>query len=327
MEAHLTMGFRDQLVERREKLEHALTHAHHNEQLLHLLSEVDAALERIATGTFGLCETCHEPVEMDRLQVDPLIRNCLDHLTAAEQRALKRDLDLAFQIQKSLLPKNHLRHGHWHAAYHYEPAGAVSGDYCDIIVPESDGRRMFFFLGDVAGKGVAASILMAHLHAMFRSLPITEISLGELVARANRIFCDGTPSGHFATLVSGTTSLSGDVELSNAGHPSPLVVGRSGVQAIPSMTTPIGLFCQSDFPTAHITLQPGESLVLYSDGLTEATNAGGEQYGEARVVNLLRRTGSTSPSALLGAIVQDVQSFKGTAAKTDDVTILVLQRV
>ncbi|HXG01724.1 MAG TPA: TraR/DksA C4-type zinc finger protein, partial [Bacteroidota bacterium] len=81
METHTLIGFRDQLVERRGKLEHALTHARQNEHLLHLLSEVDAALERIAAGTFGLCETCHDPIEMDRLQIDPLVRNCLDHLT------------------------------------------------------------------------------------------------------------------------------------------------------------------------------------------------------------------------------------------------------
>lgn len=326
MEAHTLIGFRNQLVERRGKLEHALTHARQNEHLLHLLSEVDAALERIAAGTFGLCETCHDPIEMDRLQIDPLVRNCLDHLTAAEQRALERDLDMAYHIQQGLLPRNNLHHGCWQTAYHYEPAGAVSGDYCDVVIPESDGGRMFFFLGDVAGKGVAASILMGHLHAMFRSLPITQFSLGDLVARANRIFCDGTPTGHYATLVAGTTTPDGELELSNAGHPSPLIVSRDGVLPIPSMSTPIGLFCQSDFPTTRLSLRSGESLVLYTDGLTEATNAAGEQYGEARLLKSLAQETTSPPQALLAALVRDMKAFRGQTARGDDLTVMVLQR-
>ncbi len=326
MEPHVVLGFRDELVERRQKLEHALTHTDQNENLQRLLQEVDAALERIAAGTFGICETCHEAIEVDRLRVDPLIRNCLDHLTAAEQRALERDLDLAFQIQRGLLPKNHLQHGCWSAAYHYEPAAHVSGDYCDIIIPESDGGRMFFFVGDVAGKGVAASILMGHLHAMFRSLPMTQMPLGGLVARANRIFCDGTPAGHYATLISGTTTLNGEVELNNAGHPSPFILTRDGVRPIPSMTTPIGLFCQNDFPTTRFTLQPGESLVVYTDGLTEATNGSGEQYGEKRLADVLLHHVRSSPREILEACVDDLKAFKGKTTKSDDLTILVLQR-
>lgn len=326
MEMHVALGFRNQLLDRRHKLEHAVTHAPLNEHLRYLLQEVDAALERIAAGTFGVCETCHGAIEEDRLQIDPLLRNCLDHLTAAEQRALERDLDLASQIQQGLLPKNHLRHGCWSASYHYEPAGAVSGDYCDVIVPEADGGRLFFFIGDVAGKGVAASILMGHLHAMFRSLPITHMPLSGLVARANRIFCDGTPSGHYATLVAGSTTLLGEIELSNAGHPSPFLISREGVHPIPSMTTPIGLFCQNDFPTTRFTLQPGETLVMYTDGLTEAANASGEQYGEKRLAEMLRAHVGARPKEILAACVEDVKAFKGATAKSDDLTILVLQR-
>ncbi len=326
METHVALGYRDQLLDRRRKLEHAVTHTPLNENIHYLLKEVDAALERIAAGTFGICETCHDPIEADRLQIDPLLRNCIDHLTEAEQRALERDLDLAFQIQQGLLPKNHLRHGCWSAAYHYEPAGPVSGDYCDIIIPETDEGRLFFFIGDVAGKGVAASILMGHLHATFRSLPMTQIPLGELVARANRIFCDGTPTSHFATLVSGSTTLDGQVELCNAGHPSPFVIGKEGIRPVPSTATPIGLFCQNDFPTTRIVLQPGESLVLYTDGLTEAVNAAGEQYGENRLADVLKRHAQSSPREILAACVLDVKMFKGKVTRADDLTILVLQR-
>jgi sigma-B regulation protein RsbU (phosphoserine phosphatase) len=161
---------------------------------------------------------------------------------------------------------------------------------------------------------------------MFRSLPMTQMPLGELVARANRIFCDGTPAGHYATLVSGSVTLDGDVELNNAGHPSPFILGRDGVRPIPSMTTPIGLFCQNDFPTTRFTLQRGESLVVYTDGLTEATNGSGEQYGEKRLADVLLHQARSSPLKILEACVSDLKAFTGTTTKSDDRTILVLQR-
>ena len=95
------------------------------------------------------------------------MRYCLDHLTQTERAELQRDLDLASEVQRNLLPQNGLCAGDWETSYHYAPLGAVSGDYCDLI--PTDGQ-LFFVLGDVSGKGVAASMLMAQLHALFRSL-------------------------------------------------------------------------------------------------------------------------------------------------------------
>jgi sigma-B regulation protein RsbU (phosphoserine phosphatase) len=293
---------------------------------MYLLHEVDTALERMENGTYGICETCHDPIEQERLAVDPLLRNCIEHLSAAEQRALERDLDLAFQIQQGLLPKNDLRYDGWSAVYHYEPAGAVSGDYCDIIIPDSTDGSLFFFVGDVTGKGVAASILMGHLHAMFRSLLIANLPLGELVARANRIFCEGTTTSHFATLVSGRANAQGEVEVCNAGHPSPLLVRHNGVEPIASTAPPIGLFCSGEFPTSKFTMSTGDSLVLYTDGLTESRSTSQKEYGEERLSALLRAHAASSPRELLGAILHDVHAFRGKASKTDDLAILVLRR-
>jgi sigma-B regulation protein RsbU (phosphoserine phosphatase) len=104
-------------------------------------------------GAYGLCETCHEPVEPERLVADPLLRFCISHLSAEQQEALQQDIELAVRIQTSLLPSRHLRSGGWEACYHYEAAGPVGGDYCDLIAPASGG--MLFMIGDVSGKGVA----------------------------------------------------------------------------------------------------------------------------------------------------------------------------
>src|SRR5262245_4195560 len=156
----------EQLVNRRQRVAAAISSARPDPQLAALLQEVDAALQRFEAGNYGLCEVCHDAVEADRLIANPLQRFCLDHLDEGQRRALEDDLKLAGEIQRGLLPANDLRVRGWHLDYRYEPAGVVSGDYVDII---TTGDGLFFAVGDVSGKGVAASMLMAKLHAVFRS--------------------------------------------------------------------------------------------------------------------------------------------------------------
>src|SRR5215470_18471517 len=124
---------REQLVERRERVAAAISSAGPDPQLTALLREVDAALARFESGSYGVCEVCHDTVEAARLIANPMERFCLDHLSASEQRALEDDLTLAAQIQRGLLPKHSVRTGGWHFDYAYEPARMVSGDYVDIV--------------------------------------------------------------------------------------------------------------------------------------------------------------------------------------------------
>ena len=266
-------------------------------------------------------------IERDRLMVDPLIRNCIDHLTAAEQRVLERDLDLAYQVQNNLLPKQNLVVEGWSTAYHYEAAGPVSGDYCDLLIPQDGDGSLYFFLGDVTGKGVAASILMAHLHAIFRSLISANLPINQLVAQANRLFCEGTMSTHFATLVCGRATRSGEVEISNAGHCLPLIIRGSKVKTLPSTGLPLGMFCVGEFPSEKITMAPGDSLVLYSDGFSEARDKSDNQYGEKRLSTFVNTKGSLSAQELVRDCINDLKSFLSGAPKTDDLTVMVLRRV
>jgi sigma-B regulation protein RsbU (phosphoserine phosphatase) len=136
---------------------------------------------------FGLCETCRDAIEAERLESNPLVRFCLDHLSQAELLAHQQDLDLATQIQSKLLPPSDIVSESWDAQYRCEPVGAVGGDHCELIVLD-DRQSLFFAVGDVAGKGVAASLLVTHLNAIFRSLLSLDLSLAELVSRANRLF-------------------------------------------------------------------------------------------------------------------------------------------
>ncbi len=251
-----------------------------------LIAEIDSALRKIETGSYGLCETCHDAIEPDRLESNPLVRFCLDHLSQAELLAHQQDLDLATQIQSQLLPARDLALESWDAQYRYQPVGAVGGDYCELIV--LDDRQSFFFaVGDVAGKGVAASLLMTHLSAIFRSLLSLDLSLADVVARANRLFCESTAPAHYATLVCGRATAHG-VELCNAGHCSPLLLQPNATERLDSTGLPPGLLCGGEYPVQYLSLSPGETLVLYSDGITEARDPAGEEYQEERLICSLR---------------------------------------
>ena len=317
---------REQLGQRRESLQQAISQVGREDQLVGLLREVDAALERVNNGTYGKCETCHDSIEEERLLVNPLIRNCLDHLTATEQRMLEYDLDLAYQVQTALLPKQGPVSRSWTAAYFYEPAGSVSGDYLDILVSDPSRDAFLFLVGDVTGKGVAASILMSNLHAIFRTLTRTSVPLGRLLEQANRLFCEGTTSRYFATIACGLVRGDEDVEVAAAGHPSPILLGLDGVTSIDSTGVPLGMFCATSYQSREVRIAPGDSLLLYTDGLTEARDAADHEYGLDRLVGLLAGLRSLSPDQIVGAIVQDLKSFRGKSKKLDDLSLLVLQR-
>jgi sigma-B regulation protein RsbU (phosphoserine phosphatase) len=276
-------------------------------------------------GTYGLCETCHDPIEADRLRADPLIRFCLDHLTPGEQRALEQDLDLASRIQSKLLPSHDLQAAGWEAHYHYEPAGLVSGDYCDIVVREGS-PGIVFLAGDVSGKGVASSLLMSHLHATFRTLVSVGLPITDMMERANRLFCQSTLSAHYATLVCGLLSENGDVELCNAGHCPPLLLRRGHIFPLEPDGVPLGLFCGSRYKSRSIRLNPGDSVFLYTDGLTEATTRNSAEYGADRLSKTLGRCDGLGPQSVAECVLADLETFRAGARRTDDLTVMVIRR-
>ena len=317
---------RAQLEERRKRLVAASAGTDGDGLMAELLLEVDSALDRMDHGTYGICEECHDTIEKDRLIADPLTRVCLDHLTEPQKRALESDLELATQVQRGLLPPNNLRAGGWQLHYRYEPAGAVSGDYCDVIRSETDSGDVFFSVGDVSGKGVAASMLMTHLHAMFRSLSGVGLPIDQLLARANSVFCESTTAGQYATLVCGRASANGSVELSSAGHLPALLVGRDGVRSLAATGLPLGMFCSGIYPLLRLNMQYGDSLVLYTDGLTETTDGASREYGISRLTRFFEGRHSVEPDELTAACLQEIANYSSGGSPKDDRTILVLHR-
>ena len=318
-----TQYLQRELERRREVLHSAIHGSARDAGLAELLRQVDSALERVQEGTFGICESCHESIEADRLLADPLIRFCVDHLNSEERRALESDLELAARIQRGLLPPAAVRVAGWEARYYSKPAGVVSGDYCDLI--ETDGV-LNFLLGDVTGKGVAASMLMSHLHATFRTLASQGLSPERMTEAANRIFCESTLAGQYATLVVGRAAASGEVELVSAGHWPVLHLRDGSVGRIEATGVPLGMFCNSRFSTHRVDLNRGERLVLYTDGISEASNAAGEEFGLDRLARVAEECRALPLEAVTPAFLQSMQRFVSGAAPKDDVTLLVIGR-
>jgi sigma-B regulation protein RsbU (phosphoserine phosphatase) len=317
----LAQELRPGIIERRARLEAAASSIPAG-YLNDLLAEIDGALKRIDQGSYGVCEVCHEAIEADCLCRNPLERFCLDHLSSQELKAHAQDLELATRIQAQLLPARDIVTESWETHYRYEPAGVVSGDYCEIA---ASGDSLFFALGDVAGKGVAASLLMTHLSAIFRSLRSLQLPFTELISRANRLFCESTPATHYATMVAGQTTARG-ANLCNAGHCKPLLLRPHGTERIDSTGLPLGLFCDGRQGFREIRIEPGDILILYSDGITEAQDAGGNPYEEDRLIRALRRHAKESAQAMAEGVLRDVSQFRGEGPQQDDMTLLIIRR-
>ena len=314
---------RSELEERRERLQSALQSSSENASLSFLLTEVDAALARMDDGTYGICEACHDPIEKDRLLADPLVRICLTELSKEEQRALESDLALASRIQKGLLPTTEFSAKGWEIRYHYAPAGVVSGDYCDLL-DSKDG--VLFVLGDVSGKGVAASMLMSHLHATFRSLADTGLPLNRMVESANRVFSGSTLAGQFATLVVGRLSSNGSTEIVNAGHLPLLHLRKGEPQLLEATGVPLGMFGNIGFNMQRFVIEPGDALLAYTDGLTETSNIDGQEYGIARVKSAAAPHYGRGADSILAECLADWRRFAAGVKQADDLTILTVQR-
>jgi sigma-B regulation protein RsbU (phosphoserine phosphatase) len=314
----------EQLVERLEKLRKVSAENGNHSEFGRFIEEVDAAIQRYEDGTYGICEECHEPLNAEELLSDPLMRVCLDELSDRKKRLLEDDLQFASEIQRGLLPKRDFTHGLWKVDFVYEPAGIVSGDYLDIIVHDGE---LFFILGDVSGKGMAASLLMSHLHAIFHSLIPLDLSPGELMSRANRLLVGSSMANQFVTLVCGKANADGEVETVNAGHLPPLVI-KNGVKGeLAFAGLPLGMFSDTEFVPQKVKLNRGDSLLLFTDGVTETFNDKGIEFGTGRLCESIHGFATNEPRELIGRCLEHVAGFRGNAERTDDLSMLALSFV
>lgn len=317
--------FRPELLDRRERLLAVARLRPNDEGLSRLLSEVDAALGRIESGTFGFCETCHDPIEPEYLAREPIARFCLGDLSPSEQRALEEDLETAARIQKAHLPQVATELAGWEFAFAFEPAGPVGGDCCDVLAHPGSGEATFL-LGDVAGKGIPAAMLASSLHATVRTLAVPGVRVDALVEKANRLFRSGSASRTLATLVCGRAASDGSLELCNAGHCPPLLLAGGCVREIAPTGLPVGTFLSASWSRHELRLAGGDVLVAFTDGVTEARDASGAEYGSDRLAALLPGIGRAAGRDIVDACLADLHAFTRGRPPEDDLSILVVRR-
>src|SRR5215469_6494149 len=313
---------REQLEARLDRLENLLQHQP-NEQVSQLITEVDKAIERIDTGHFGECTVCHESVEADRLLRDPVVSVCLGCLSPTQQRALEYDLQLAAQIHHGLLPASNLAIPGWQVAYHYRPAGVIGGDYFDVV---GDGKGgTYFLIADVAGKGVSAAMLTANLRAVFRALIPLGLEVEQLLTHANRLFCETKLPMQYATIIFGHASAAGNLQIVNAGHLPALLVHGPGIKLLESNCIPLGMFTDQQFKATTYTLDLGDMLVLFTDGISEAEDGNGAEYGVSKLQALIREGMNLCPDELVKCLQERLETFRNGTERADDETLLAIR--
>lgn len=237
----------------------------------------------------------------------------------AEKEKMSRDAHEAAAMQRALFPRTSPYIPGFAVTGHSIPAGSVGGDWYDFV-PLNDGR-WGLVLADVAGKGTAAALLMAATRGILRSLAETECSPAEVLTKLNRLLVEDLPPARFVTMIYGVLNpANGTFVFANAGHLPPLLVDGDGARLLATEKgLPLGLALGA-FSERVVSLTKGSRLLLYSDGITEATNGDDEEYGTTRLMNHLVR-----PEATLDSIFADVRAFSDGAGLCDDATGITVE--
>jgi len=241
---------------------------------------------------------------------------------ARESSRNRSELDLARRVQEKLLPDSRLETALRNTAYEGAcvPAQGVGGDYYDFLPLE--GNRMGFVLADVSGKGIAAALLMANLQGLMHShVDSTSGDVKPLLTKVHRLFYESTEPERYATMIFlNFDDATGELTYVNCGHPSAMVVrAEGGTDLLEPTATVMGLRPEWSCEQRSARLDPRDALVLYSDGVTEAENPGGQEFGELRLLKLIR-SGATARE-----IVAAVHSF-AHGERADDATVVLLRR-
>jgi serine phosphatase RsbU (regulator of sigma subunit)/predicted ester cyclase len=271
----------------------------------HRVYDVNGLVRQLATG-MGLPE-----------ETGPLYRKAL------ETARVEHELATAAEIQQALLPAPHHAGAGFDVAAASVPCRAIGGDFLDYF--DLPAGAFGFALGDVSGKGPPAALLAARLQGMLAAYSSSTHSPSQTLMRVNEELVRRTVESRFATVLYGVLSCDGRLTYSNAGHNPPLIVGRRGFRRLVQGGLIIGVFPDATFDEETVQLDPGDVVVVFSDGVTEAMNVDGAEFGEARLLSMITDNRERSPTALLEGIVAAVHEFSTGAEQSDDVTALVLR--
>jgi len=252
-------------------------------------------------------------------------------LELADKVIMKRDLEIAREIQTWLVPSEPPAILNAEVAFHTRPQNSVAGDYYDAFYPLDNaalGGKLMLVIADVAGKSVPAALLMATLQASLRTVASEGPSLSQLAERLNRYACAHSLGGQrfTTTVIAEFDPSSRKLAYVNAGHNFPVVRrNNGGTDRLESGGLPLGISVDATFPTATVDLEPGDALILFTDGVVEAFNSAGEEFTDARWVNVIRSLPNLSAQDALRYLMKHVEEFVGSTRQSDDITCLVLR--
>ena len=301
------------------------------------LSQLATSANEVAKGNFKaqLPKIKHnDEIRLLRDSFEGMQHSLKDYIeelkeTTASKAAIEKELKVAHDIQMSMLPKTFPPYPERNDIDIYgtlTPAKDVGGDLFDFYIRN---ERLFFCVGDVSGKGVPASLVMAVTRSLFRNIS-THLSEPNLIIKAlNSALADGNETNMFVTLFLGVLDLhTGSLQYCNAGHNSPMVIGQD-VQTLPcDPNLPIGVMTDWDFTCQEIRLEPQTTVFLYTDGLNEAEDATHAQFDEARIVSVvssLLAVGDNNPETFVRTMSESVHAFVGEAEQSDDLTMLAVK--
>lgn len=252
-----------------------------------------------------------------------LVDRMNDQLTLEQ---LEKELRLAREIQASMVPVNHPLFPERSDVQGFaamEPALRVGGDFLDAFFVGE--RRLFFAVGDVAGKGVPAALFMARTMGLLRLEAGRGVSLPRMLSRVNELLCQGNAANMFVTLAAASLDvLTGELSYVNGGHVAPVRLDADGAASFLSCPagTLVGAFEGRSFPAERISLRPGDRIVLYTDGVTEASDREGRMFGGERLLETLSRLSRLETQPLVEGLLRRVLEFGDGQAPVDDVAIL-----
>lgn len=311
--------------------------------LLEQLRGVDSVTKAVVVSAYGDMKNIRtamnrgafdfitKPIDREDLQVT--VDKTLTHLSLLREAlrahdelvAIRQELDVASRMQQSILPKRFPKTAAYEIFADMHPAKEVGGDFYDFFTISPD--RIGFAVADVSGKGIASAFFMAVSHTLLRASAVAGLAPGECLERVNDILCEDNEAAMFVTVFCGVLDLTtGKVVYANGGHNPPYHVNARGGAAELELTGGMALGVMRGVKYAEKTmmLSPGDSLFLYSDGITEAFNRDEVEFGDERLADTLKGCGAFDPRGILERVKESVDDFSGDTDQDDDITCLAL---
>lgn len=336
MQTSLINQIREGLLEKRQMLEQWQVSTPESKKELELgfadestinveLQVIDASLEKMEEGTFGICEVCHDHVDDELLQMDFTACVCLSHYSEAELRQLESELELSQTVQRALLPTRVPSIVGYDIAAFSRPAQIVTGDYFDFLQFE-DGTHGFV-VADVSGHGVSAGMLMTSLQTIFHTLTPATDSPGDVLARINHLYVHNINFTTFVTVFFARLDpRSRTLSYASAGHNPPLLHRRSTEETswLKPTGPAVGLIADRQFQLRSYQLMQDDMLVLYTDGIVEALNPEGtDQFGYDRLAEIIHQNEGLPAREVTTKVIQAVNNFTQSNVLADDITLII----